>query len=108
MGEEPDLERELASFVDRVDREYPLTHVILFGSQATGEATEGSDVDLILVSEAFEGLNPLRRAARMYDHWEPMRPVDFLCFTPEEFERLQQGVTIVTEALERGRILRAA
>ena len=32
-----------------------ISKIILFGSQASGEATEESDIDLVVVSEDFEG-----------------------------------------------------
>ena len=39
--------------------------VILFGSHARGEANEGSDIDLLIVSPDFEGLNTRARLERL-------------------------------------------
>ena len=39
--------------------------VILFGSHARGEAKEGSDIDLLIVSPDFEGLNTRERLERL-------------------------------------------
>jgi hypothetical protein len=38
----------------------------------------------------------------MYDYWELRYPVDFLCYTPKEFEREKKKVSIVSEALREG------
>jgi len=38
----------------------------------------------------------------MYDYWELDLPVDFLCYTPKEFDKLKNKITIVKEAVENG------
>jgi hypothetical protein len=38
----------------------------------------------------------------MYDFWDLNYPVDFLCYTPEEFNKLKKEVSIVSEALKEG------
>jgi hypothetical protein len=38
----------------------------------------------------------------MYDHWEIDHPVDFLCYSPEEFKRMKNRATIVREAVLHG------
>ena len=38
----------------------------------------------------------------MYDYWSLKYPVDFLCYTPEEFNKLKKQITIVREAVENG------
>ena len=75
---------------------------ILFGSVARGEAGKDSDLDVILVSEDFRGKSALKRPVPFYLEWNLGLPVDFLCFTPEEFEKLKNKATIVREALKEG------
>lgn len=75
---------------------------ILFGSFARGEAKEDSDLDLILVSREFEGKSALKRAVPFYINWDLGYPVDFICYTPGEFEDLKKKVSLVREALEEG------
>ncbi len=89
-------------FVQRLARDFHVERVILFGSQADGTATADSDIDLIIVSPDFARMNSLARAARMYDYWTADRAVDFLCCTPEEFERLKGRVSIVRAAVRDG------
>jgi predicted nucleotidyltransferase len=44
------------------ERDIPVDSVRFFGSHAAGEANAGSDVDLVLVSPAFEGKDIFQRA----------------------------------------------
>ena len=74
----------------------------LFGSMASGKARKYSDVDLIVVSKKFKGKGLLERSPELYLKWELGYPVDFICYTPEEFNRLKRGVTIAREAVKNG------
>jgi predicted nucleotidyltransferase len=76
--------------------------MFLFGSRAWGKPHQDSDIDLIIVSPTFRKKKPLARGLNLYDHWSLDYPVDFLCYTPEEFEKLKKKITIVKEAVERG------
>lgn len=94
--------RKLQDFRKNVNREMPLYKMILFGSMATGKARKESDIDLLIVSAKFRGLNFFKRAAKMYDYWHLNYPVDFLCYTPQEFRKLSKRVSIVSEAIREG------
>lgn len=76
--------------------------MIFFGSRVSGKPHRDSDIDLIIVSPAFRGIGFRWRATKMYDYWTLRMPVDFLCYTPEEFNRLKKQQTIVREAVENG------
>jgi predicted nucleotidyltransferase len=79
-----------------------ISKLYLFGSLASGRAHKFSDVDLIVVANRFRGKGPLERAPRLYMDWNLDYPVDFLCYTPGEFNRLKKQITIVREAVEKG------
>jgi hypothetical protein len=96
------VESYLKDFRAALERDIDLERVILFGSRARHEANEHSDVDLIVVSSNFEGMDFFDRVAKMYDYWNSDLPVDFLCYTPEEFERLKDQATIVRQAVRTG------
>ncbi len=76
--------------------------IIFFGSRAEGKFSDESDVDIVIVSPDFRDMNFFERVARMYDYWDLDLPVDFLCYTPEEFNKLKNRVSIVREALKHG------
>ena len=102
MVRKKSLMKELKSFKDDISADFPVEKIILFGSLAAGKANKDSDVDLVIVSPKFRGMGFFRRGASMYDHWKIRMPVDFLCYTPEEFKKLSQRVTIVREAIATG------
>ena len=89
-----------------VNKEMPIKKMILFGSRANGKAKKGSDVDLLIVSKKFENLDFFERGAKMYDYWDLKYPVDFICYTPKEFDRLKKMVTIVREAVRNGIVVK--
>ncbi len=76
--------------------------MFFFGSMASKKQHKYSDIDLIIVSSKFKRLNFFKRGARMYDYWNLDYPVDFLCYTPEEFNKLKKQITIVREAVKEG------
>lgn len=103
MDPPDDLLSVLAEFRDRLEEAVgPVEHLVLFGSHARGDTHEWSDVDLLVVSPAFEGDTAVARAGRARRLWPIHFPVDILCYTPEEFERLRRQVSIVRVALDEG------
>jgi len=92
----------LKEFKNQVNKDIPITKMFLFGSQTSGKAHRWSDIDLVIVSSKFNKLNFFQRGAKMYDYWTLRQPVDFLCYTPKEFNKLKSQVTIVREAVRTG------
>jgi predicted nucleotidyltransferase len=75
---------------------------ILFGSSLRGEAQEGSDIDLLIVSPDFARMNTRERlellglaAARI---WEP---VETIGYTPQELSKAEPA-TLLQEILQTG------
>ena len=102
MGERDHLLRRLEEFVRELSQELAIERVILFGSRAAENCEADSDVDLIIVSDDFEGKDFFERCSKMYDYWGLDLPVDFLCYTSKEFGDLRGQISIVGEALEQG------
>lgn len=106
MGSSSDgLIRELQNFRRRVSKRFPIRQMVLFGSHARGEALRDSDVDLIVVSEAFRRKNAVDRAYLMRLEWDLEYAVDFLCYTPDEFRAYAKAPGIVRQALREGRVI---
>ena len=101
MGRKKDIEF-LKSFKKRLSKNIPVDKMILFGSRAAGKPHRWSDFDLIIVSKKFRGVDSLKRPIGFYNYWNVNYPVDFLCYTPEEFEKRKKEPTIVKEAVENG------
>ncbi|KAF5416585.1 MAG: hypothetical protein C5S49_04625 [Candidatus Methanogaster sp.] len=92
---------KLREFALMASERIDITKMIFFSSMATGEAHKDNDIDLIIVSQSFRRVSFWKRAIALYDYWDPDYPVDFLCFTPEEFEKKTRGVKIVSEAVKK-------
>lgn|SRR3989338_642243 len=101
MGRKKHLEH-LAEFKKSLSAQMPIQKMYLFGSRARGNPKRWSDFDLLIVSSSFRKKNRLKRPRGFYDHWTIDYPVDFLCYTPEEFNKLKNQITIVREAVKRG------
>ena len=92
----------IKEFAKLASDELKIEKLILFGSHVTGKAGRESDIDLIIVSDNFRGMKSYRRAAWMYNYWSSLTPVDFLCYTKAEFNRLKDMITLVRQAVNEG------
>jgi predicted nucleotidyltransferase len=98
------LEAELGRWVRLLIENYNPQRILLFGSLATGEVDEWSDVDLVVVKET--SLRFLDRIREVLQLLHPRVGVDVLVYTPEEFDRLTQERGFVRqEILEKGQLL---
>jgi len=78
--------------------------VVLFGSFASGDINEGSDVDILVVADFKEKF--LDRIKALMDLNRFQIPIEPVGYTPEEFEEMKRrGNLFVAEVLERGKIL---
>ena len=78
--------------------------VILFGSAARGEASEDSDMDLLIVSETDDTVEEAIRARLAIGVVGV--PVDILVYTPGEFSELSGNRhSVVHNAIEEGKVL---
>jgi predicted nucleotidyltransferase len=89
---------------NKIKQQYRAEKVILFGSYAKGNATEDSDVDLLVVAPTkerfFERMASVRRLIR---DLRAGLPVSLIVLTPVELEkRRQAGDPFVREILETG------
>ena len=101
MVQKKDL-KIVKDFKRKLSKKFPIRKMILFGSRATGKTHKWSDFDVVVVSDEFEGKKSFERGIGFHDSWGYDYPVDFLCYTPEEFERLKNRITIVKNAVEEG------
>ena len=94
----------LAAFTQRLVEHFAPEQIILFGSQARGEARWDSDADILVVMP-FEGRH-LAKICEMRRLCPAEFPLDLLVRRPEEMEvRYQGGDPVVREALDHGEVL---
>lgn len=102
MDKRETLIKEIKKFTKIISKEYKIKKVILFGSQVTKKININSDVDLIIVSPNFKRKRKIKRSPPLYIKWNLSYPVDFLCYTPEEFKKKKSQIGIVQEAVKEG------
>jgi len=102
MDRKKSIKSKLERFKNKTNRDIPISKMILFGSRAKGKTGRDTDADLIIVSPAFKKMDFFKRGATMYNYWDLRMPVDFLCYSPEEFEVLRKRASIVSTALKEG------
>lgn len=94
-------------FKERAQEKYGLKKVILFGSRATGSTGKESDIDLLVVVDDFKGRADMM--SKLSREWHLVQkkkmPIDFVCFTSKEYDKLSKQVTIVKQALKEGVII---
>jgi predicted nucleotidyltransferase len=96
------IAESLEQFLAAVRRQRRIEAAYVYGSQATGTATEWSDIDVALVSPDFssdlfqERLALMRLAAQVDDRIEPhpFRPQDFNLNAPLVDEIRRTGVRV--------------
>jgi hypothetical protein len=80
----------------RVDR------AILFGSHARGEAKEGSDIDVLIVSSDFASLNTRERMEQLGTAAAQLwQPIEAIACTPAELVQVEPA-TLLEEILQTG------
>ena len=98
------LEEELQRYLVLLRQEYQPLKVFLFGSLATGETGEWSDLDLVIVKETDERF--LDRTKQVMRLLRPRVGVDILVYTPKEFEELsRERPFFQDEIIEKGKLL---
>lgn len=95
-----DVKAAVFDYVQKIERDIPVSRAIIFGSFAKGNARFGSDVDLAIFSDFFESISRvegitylLRKAAGYKVDLEPV------AFTNKEFE---ERLGIVDEIVQTG------
>lgn len=90
------------TFKKKLSKKFKIDKIVFFGSRVTGKKHRYSDFDLIIVSKNFMGKKFRYRPIGFYSCWDLNYPVDFLCYTPEEFKKLSRQITIVSQAVKEG------
>jgi len=89
-------------FAARLHEQLGASRVLLFGSRARGDARDDSDYDFIVISPEFGNVDVFRRSIGLWDIWRAAggdSPTDFICLTPEEFERARAQITLISAVL---------
>lgn len=95
---------QIEEFGQRIGLEFHANKVVLFGSYASGSATQHSDVDLLVIIP-FEGKS-IDQSVQIRMKLRPQFPVDILVRTPQSLqERIQMGDPFLRDIIEEGKVL---
>jgi predicted nucleotidyltransferase len=97
------LERELARIVSVLIKEYDPLKIVLFGSLATGNIHEYSDIDLIVIKNSQKGFYERLKEVGLLVM--SRRGADILVYTPEELELAKDSLFFQEEILKKGKVL---
>ncbi|HEV2062309.1 MAG TPA: hypothetical protein VGR12_05600 [Solirubrobacteraceae bacterium] len=110
-------EAELRRYLQRVADRWPLERAVVGGARvadhkgAPPQRERGPEYVVLLVSEAFDGVPWLERvyqAGSLWDASEMGAPADVHAYTPAEFERKAESLTLVRLTDRHGLDLLAA
>lgn len=98
-----ELAHRINHYIAYLQKHLSLQRAILFGSYAYGTPRERSDIDLVVLSSAFEGVPYPRRLERLSIlAWRAgVGDIEALGYTPEEFEQASD-LSLLGEIRERG------
>ena len=80
------------TLLPQILKEYNTQGIIIFGSR-------------IIVSKSFQEIPFIERMPSLLKKFDFPRHIDYICYTPEEFERIKGGSSLVIDALEYGEII---
>ncbi|NYB52255.1 MAG: nucleotidyltransferase domain-containing protein [Methanobacteriaceae archaeon] len=85
-----------------IKEKYQPEKILIFGSRARGDHLLESDMDIIIVSSKFQGIDWIKRIREVSDLWEGLVLLEPLCYTPQEFEEKRKQIGIVNQAVKEG------
>jgi len=99
-----EVSEKIDAYVRRVVEALNPYMVILFGSFATGDINESSDIDILVIADFKEELlDRIKLLMELNTFKIPIEPVGY---TPEEFKHMKaEGNRFIMEVIEKGKIL---
>ena len=109
MRNEWDELRTYISMLEHSDHNKEIKSVYLYGSYSKGNNSVDSDVDLIIVSDTFIGLNQYLRIRLFQNIWDYFKlQIDLICMTVNEFQLYQKSNAFLLDQpiqIYRGKII---
>lgn len=98
------FQKETKKIKDRLILFYKPEKIILYGSTATGKVRQGSDLDLVIIKKTEK--NFYERIGEVSGLVKHNIPIDFLVYTPFEFEKMaKENWFIKEEVIRRGQVI---
>jgi len=98
------LEKELNKIVSSLIAKYAPLKIILFGSLATGNIHEYSDIDLVVIKNTTKSFYD--RLEETVDLLQEDVDTDIIVYTPEEVKELEEdNLFFKEEIIKKGKVL---
>lgn len=99
---------KIEELADTIATGFKPDKIILFGSQAWGEPTQDSDIDLFMIKETSARRIDRAREVRELI-WNSGLPVDIVVYTPSEVaQRISMNDFFINDIMQKGRLLYSA
>jgi uncharacterized protein len=72
--------------------------VMVSGFRVRGTATHDSDIDGIIIDESFREIPLVNRIAAVMKSVRFQKHVDYVCYTPGEYDRLKDHSGVIRDA----------
>jgi len=97
------VQSSLEEYIQKLRLKCKVHSVVLFGSRARGDHWENSDIDLLVISPDFAGLNSGQRIDLLLELWPGIPALEPFGVTP--IESVNDGWLLLWDALYQGRVL---
>lgn len=99
-----EIQRNLVQVLEGLKKYYDPEKVIVFGSAATGKVGPYSDIDLVVIKKT--SLPYFERVEQVVNLLDYDVDIDFLIYTPEEFERaVRERRFFQEEIIKKGKVI---
>ncbi len=100
MEKEEWIEKFKQQILPQIVKEYRPKRILLFGSRIKRTSTMNSDLDVLIISDLFYNIPFISRMSHILKKFKFTKHIDYLCYTPEEFDRIKDKSSILIDALE--------
>ncbi|MBI4035963.1 nucleotidyltransferase domain-containing protein [Candidatus Daviesbacteria bacterium] len=98
------IQSQIDSITDQLIKKYKPQKIFLFGSSVTGNMTDDSDLDFLIIKDDRRNFHD--RVVEIYKLVEKNIAADFIVYTPKEVsERVRIGDPFIKSILSEGRVL---
>jgi len=84
------LMQRIQEYVNTIDADLGVDQALLYGSTAKSKRHKNSDVDIIIISEAFAKMPEPKRWGLLQHMWKYKEDLETLAYTPSEFVKIKE------------------
>ncbi len=87
------IRQNIDAYVSVIEKDIPISGVYIFGSHAKGTARSDSDIDIAIISSAFDKGTQYNGQWLVQKIWDvPFKNIDVVGYSPQYFRRLSSPI----------------